>query len=120
MSWTDSTTVKKHLLSAATSDVDDCIAAAITEAEDTILARLKPEYTGTSLDQGLKTGATFLALSIVCRAIAAKALSDSGLLSDTRADVWKRMADDYKTESNLCSETLPGPAPDHSSGQEGE
>ena len=48
---------------------DDLVDQAITEAEDIILRSLAEEYNASSTNQGLKTGATELALSIICRAL---------------------------------------------------
>ncbi|MDP8208710.1 MAG: hypothetical protein P9L92_18750 [Candidatus Electryonea clarkiae] len=65
---------------------DSFITLAITEAEDKILARLREGYDEDSDDQGLKTGATELTLSIICDDLAMKTLNvkfDSG--SDDRA-----------------------------------
>ncbi len=56
------------------SVVDSLMEQAIVEAEDKILTRLSSDYTVGSTDQGLKTGATELALSIITREMAAEAM----------------------------------------------
>lgn len=77
-----------YQLSAA-SGADQLISEAITEAEDRILANLKDEYDESSSDQGIKTGATELVLSIVCRGLATSALSDSMTSAEGRARGWR-------------------------------
>ena len=56
------------------SVADSLIEQAIVEAEDKILTRLSSDYSGSSTDQGLKTGATELTLSVVTREMAAEAM----------------------------------------------
>jgi hypothetical protein len=56
------------------SVTDGLMEQAIIEAEDKILTRLSADYSGSSTDQGLKTGATELTLSIVAREMAAEAM----------------------------------------------
>jgi hypothetical protein len=64
----DGSTVYVDYSTSAGTVTDDLITQAITEAEDKILTRLKEEYSGSSTDQGLKTGATELTLAVVCNA----------------------------------------------------
>ena len=79
---------------------DDLIAEAITEAEDVIVRFLAPEYNASSADQGLKTGATELALSIICRAQAMEALARRAT-SDVsgRAKEWQQLARMYEQKA---------------------
>lgn len=84
-----------YTLSAA-SGADDLITQAITEAEDKILSRLKDDYNGSSQDQGLITGATELTLSSVCRALAARALSDGAASAEGRSRAWRELASAYE------------------------
>jgi len=60
--------------SAGTVD-DNLIDQCILEVEDDILSRLLDTYTGSSTDQGLKTGATWLSLAAICRDMGTKALT---------------------------------------------
>jgi len=53
---------------------DNLITQAITEAEGKILDRLSSDYSTSSTDQGLKTGATELTLSVVTRGMATEAM----------------------------------------------
>lgn len=79
---------------------DDLIAQAITEAEDLILRFLAPEYNASSTDQGLKTGATELALSIICRAQAVEALSRRATTDiPGRAKEWQQLSRFYEQEA---------------------
>ena len=72
---------------------DALISESITEAEDKILARLTDNYDGSSSDQGLKTGATELAISVICNA---KAMDIMNRLhsndSDNMAKQWREMS----------------------------
>jgi hypothetical protein len=81
---------------AAGNVTDSLILQVIVEAEDLIVRSLTTEYNASSTDQGLKTGATQLVLSIVARDMAAEALARR-LTSDAggRAKEWQNL-------SNLC------------------
>jgi len=78
------------------SVVDDLIGDAIVEAEDKILARLKSAYSASSTDTGLKSGATELALAIVCRGMVARALSDGYPCAEGRSKNWMALANNYE------------------------
>jgi hypothetical protein len=51
------------------------IGQGITDAEGMIIDKLSSEYSASSTDQGLVTGATFLAVSYICFAMSSKNLS---------------------------------------------
>ena len=79
---------------------DDLIAEAITEAEDLILCSLSPDYNANSTNQGLKTGATELALSIICRAEAIEALSRRATTDiPGRAKEWQHLSRFYEQQA---------------------
>lgn len=96
----DGSTVYVDYSTSAGTVTDDLITEAITEAEDKILARLKDEYSASSTDQGLKTGATELALAIVCNAkamdIMIKNPSDE---SDGAAKQWRALSKRYERQA---------------------
>jgi len=96
----DGSTVYVDYITSAGTVADELINEAITEAEDKILARLKEGYSGSSTDQGLKTGATELALAIICNAKAMdmmlKAPSDD---ADGAALQWRGMSGRYETQA---------------------
>jgi len=96
----DSITVFVDYSTSAGTVTDDLINQAITEAEDKILARLKDDFSASSTDQGLKTGATELALAIVCNAKAMdmmlKLPSDE---SDGAASQWARLSERYEHQA---------------------
>lgn len=76
---------------------DSLISQAIVEAEDKILARLRDGYDESSTDQGLKTGATELTLSIICDDLGLQALCtgrDHG--ADDRARRYMDLARRYE------------------------
>lgn len=79
---------------------DDLIAQAITEAEDIIVRSLSPDYNASSTNQGLKTGATELTLSIICRAETIEALSRRAT-SDIpgRAKEWQQLSRFYEQQA---------------------
>jgi len=79
---------------------DDLIDEAIVEAEDMIVRRLASGYNANSTDQGLKTGATDLALSIITRAMAGDALG-SVVTSDAagRAREWQKLSEMYEARA---------------------
>ncbi len=80
----------------SSTETEDLINQAITEAEYKISQRLKEEYSLQSSDQGLITGATELALSIVCRGLAAMALNDGASAAENRSRGWRTMALQYE------------------------
>jgi hypothetical protein len=96
----DGSTVYVDYTTSAGTVTDDLINEAITEAEDKILARLKDEYSGSSTDQGLKTGATELSLAIICNAKAMdmmlKSPSDE---ADGAANQWRAMSLRYDEQA---------------------
>ena len=79
---------------------DDLIVQSITEAEDIIVRFLSPDYNSSSTDQGLKTGATQLALSIICRAQAIEALSRRATTDiPGRAKEWQQLSRFYEQQA---------------------
>ncbi len=84
----------------ASSVPDALIEEAITEAEDKIVARLSDGYSASSTDQGLKTGATELAIAIVANA---KAMNIMNRLqssdSDDMARQWREMSHRYENQA---------------------
>ncbi|MDD5088954.1 MAG: hypothetical protein PHI18_09185 [bacterium] len=82
---------------AAGSLSDVLISQAITEAEDRIIRALAGGYDENSTDQGLKTGATELALAILARDQAAEVLArlDSSD-SASRARQWESLAESFE------------------------
>ncbi len=96
----DGATVYVDYTTSAGTVTDDLINEAITEAEDKILARLKDEYSASSTDQGLKTGATELALAIVCNAkgmdMMIKSPSDE---ADGAARQWRELSKRYERQA---------------------
>ena len=100
----DTTVCVDYNLTAA-SGADQLIPEAITEAEDKIVCRLKAEYGPESTDQGLKTGATELVLSLVCRGLVTRALSDGEPVAEGRAKAWMALARDL--ESNAWATLRP-------------
>jgi hypothetical protein len=95
----------------ALASVDGLIDSAITEAEDKIVRRLKSDYSSSSTDQGLVTGATELTLSIVCRSLAVRALSDKAPGAEARAKAWILLAQQFEqTASFTLRSFLASPA----------
>jgi hypothetical protein len=86
----------------AGSVTDELILQAITEAEDCIVRLLGPGFTPDSTDQGLKTGATELVLSIIARDMAGEALARR-LLTDSgaRAKQWQDLSQLYERQAWL-------------------
>jgi hypothetical protein len=96
----DGSTVYVDYITSAGTVTDELIEEAITEAEDKILARLKDEYSGSSTDQGLKTGATELALAIICNAKAMDMmLKTSSDDADGAAFQWRGMSHRYEAQA---------------------
>jgi len=81
--------------------VDDLAETAIAEAEDKIAARLKSDYSTASTDQGLVTGATELSLAIICRALAARAVTDSVPGAEGRGKIWLELAARYEQAATV-------------------
>jgi hypothetical protein len=96
----DTSTVWLDYITSAGTVADDLITEAITEAEDKILARLQEGYSGSSTDQGLKTGATELALAIICNAKAMDMmLKNPGDDADGAAAQWRGMSHRYEVQA---------------------
>ncbi len=87
----DTTLWVDYQISAA-SGADQLISEAIVEAEDRILSNLSDDYDGDSEDQGLKTGATELTLSIICRGLGSRALCDGAPSAEGRSRGWRELA----------------------------
>ncbi len=85
--------------SAGTID-DNLIDQCIVEVEDDILQRLSGTYTSSSADQGLITGATWLAIAAICRDMGIKALmmnnSDD---ADGAASSWIALSKIYEVRA---------------------
>ena len=96
----DTSTVYVDYTTSAGTVTDDLINQAITEAEDKILARLKDGYDASSADQGLKTGATELALSIICNAKAMDMmLKQPSDQADGAANQWRGISKRYQAQA---------------------
>ena len=79
---------------------DNLINQAITEAEGKILDRLSSDYDAGSTDQGLKTGATELTLSLISREMAAEAMRTYA--SDQASAVakqWRKLSNRYERQA---------------------
>lgn len=75
---------------------DELIAQAITEAEDIIVRNLREGYSAVSSDQGLKTGANYLTLSIVARGMSALTLTRNvGSDAYSRAREWQQLSEKW-------------------------
>jgi hypothetical protein len=96
----DGSTVYVDYATAAGTVTDDLINQAILEAEDKILARLKEDYGTGSTDQGLVTGATELALAVVCNAQAMETIrrrpSDE---ADGAAAQWREISKRFEAQA---------------------
>jgi len=96
----DGSTVYVDYSTSAGTVTDDLINEAITEAEDKILVRLADEYSSSSTDQGLITGATELTLAIICNAKAMDILLKSPTDdADGAASQWRQMSVRYETQA---------------------
>jgi len=96
----DGATVLVDYDAAAATVSDALIDQAIVEAEDKILAHLSSDYGPSSTDQGLKTGATELALALVAEAKAMEALANVTLSNpDNRAAEWLKLAQKLETQA---------------------
>ncbi len=98
--------------SSASTVTDSLISEAITEAEDKILRRLSDSYDASSTDQGLKTGASELAISIICNS---KAMDIMNRSRDSSADdmsgQWREISLRYEKQAwNTLSYFLQKPA----------
>ncbi len=84
----------------AGSVTDDLILEAITEAEDRIVRSLSGDYSASSADQGLKTGATELVMAILARDLAGDTLARR-LTTDgaPRAKEWLNLSGMYETRA---------------------
>jgi hypothetical protein len=79
---------------------DSLIGQAIVEAEGKILDRLSSEYDEQSTDQGLKTGATELTLSIVAREMAAQAMQKYPSSKAAAVSLqWRNLSIRYHTQA---------------------
>lgn len=75
---------------------DALIEQAIIEAEDMIVRSLREGYNSSSTDQGLKSGAAYLTLSIVARGMAALMLTrNTGSDANSRAREWQQLSDKW-------------------------
>lgn len=75
---------------------DSLINQAIIEAQDIIERALREGYDGTSTQQGLKTGATYMTLSIVSRGMAALMLTRNiGADANSRAREWQQLCEKW-------------------------
>lgn len=84
-----------------TASVEDALVLqAIVEAEDVIARNLAPGYSAESTDQGLQTGATYLSLSIIARALCTEFLARR-TTSDgaTRAKEWVTLSERYEAKA---------------------
>lgn len=85
---------------AATDIASSLIDNAILQAEDKILGRLSSAYGAGSSDQGLKTGATELTLSIIAQALAIYQLQHETLdVPDDRAHQWRQLASNFENQA---------------------
>lgn len=84
----------------AASISDALIDAAILEAEDKILGRLSTSYGAASADQGLKTGATEFALSIILQALNIYVLQHEGISdADQRAEEFRNQSLKFENQA---------------------
>lgn len=88
-----------YALSAGTVE-DNLIEQAITEAEDIIVRALSADYSESSTDQGLQTGATELVLAVVARDMTAETLARwAGSDADDRARQWRELSAYYEQKA---------------------
>jgi hypothetical protein len=79
---------------------DTLIEQAIVEAEDVIVRNLAPGYSSSSADQGLKTGACYLVLSIIARALCTEFLGRrTSADGATRAKEWITLSERYEAKA---------------------
>jgi len=75
---------------------DSLIELVIVEATDVIVRSLRPGYTSSSTDQGLKTGACYLALAYYARGMSALMLTrNTGTDAHSRAKEWLSLAKEW-------------------------
>jgi hypothetical protein len=92
----DGATVLVDYTVAEGSADDLLIDAAILEAEDMIVRCLREGYTSASSDIGLHSGATYLALSIVARGMAAFTLNKSrNSDAASRSKEWQSLSENW-------------------------
>jgi len=96
----DTTVIVDYTL-PSTGSLDDLIDSAITHAITKIAGRLKDEYTVDSDDDGLTVGATEVALGLVCRGMAVRALSDGLSGAEGRAKLWLEVAERYERSGTV-------------------
>lgn len=92
----DGATVLVDYTIAQGSAEDVLIEQAIIEAQDIIVRGLREGYTASSTDQGLKSGAIYLTLSIVSRGMSALMLTRNvGSDAYSRAREWQQLSDKW-------------------------
>ncbi len=75
---------------------DSLIEQAIVEAQDMIVRGLREGYNGSSTDQGLQSGASYLSLAIIARGMAALMLTrNTGSDANTRAREWQQLSEKW-------------------------
>jgi hypothetical protein len=78
---------------------DSMIELAIVEAEDIIVRCLSSEYSESSTDQGLETGASQLALSIIARSLGAEALiGNRSSDAPSRSREWQKLSEFWEAK----------------------
>jgi hypothetical protein len=93
----DGATVLVDYRVTAGEATEELIQQAILEAEDLIIRLLTPPYTAASADQGLNTGATELALSLIARDLATESLSRRSTSDASgRAREWQNLSRFYE------------------------
>jgi hypothetical protein len=96
----DGATVLIDYAVTAGSVTDELIEQSITEAEDLIIRNLASGYSPSSTDQGLKTGSTWLSLSIIARAYCTEFLGRrTGADGATRGKDWMLLAQQYEAKA---------------------
>ncbi|MBK6912016.1 MAG: hypothetical protein IPH10_13980 [bacterium] len=79
---------------------DVLIDQAIIEVQDIIVRGLRPGYSASSTDQGLKTGACYLTLAHVARCMSALVLTRStGTDANSRAREWMTLAEKWEAQA---------------------
>jgi hypothetical protein len=82
---------------------DEVVENAVTEAHERVLKFIDPSY-HNSVDQGLVTAETYLAVSIVCNVKSNKAksgISLSGNQANYLSLAWERLSDSYRKQAFL-------------------
>lgn len=94
----------------AGSTSDELINQAIAEAEDIIIRNLAPSYNESSTDQGLKTGAAWLTLSIIARAMCTEFLGRrTGADGATRGRDWLTLSQQYEAKAWMVLQPFVNP-----------